>query len=105
VPSAPGINPRHEEPQAQRSCTDECGQVDPGRQLGEGPWREDAVRSAAAQGARLARVAGDGYSHAMMLLNQGFAALMSGDRREAGQWLAAGCGSPASSTTGWPRAT
>jgi predicted ATPase/DNA-binding CsgD family transcriptional regulator len=51
-----------------------------------------AVRSAAAHGARLSREAGDGYSHEMMLLNQGFAALMAGDRRAAGQWLAEGLG-------------
>jgi DNA-binding CsgD family transcriptional regulator len=49
-----------------------------------------AVRSAAVQGARLSREAGDLYSLEMMLLNQGFAALRSGDLREAGQWLAEG---------------
>jgi DNA-binding CsgD family transcriptional regulator len=49
-----------------------------------------AVRSAAAQGARLSREAGDLYSLGMMLLNQGFAALISGDLREAGQRLAEG---------------
>jgi hypothetical protein len=49
-----------------------------------------AVRSAAAQGARLSREAGDLYSHEMMLLNQGFAALITWDLREAGQWLAEG---------------
>jgi predicted ATPase/DNA-binding CsgD family transcriptional regulator len=45
----------------------------------------DAVRSAASQGARLARDAGDLYSLEMMLLNQGFAELISGDLRESGQ--------------------
>src|SRR3984885_11358605 len=49
-----------------------------------------AVRSAAAQGARLSRDAGDLYSLDMMLLNQGFAALISGDLRESGQRLAEG---------------
>jgi predicted ATPase/DNA-binding CsgD family transcriptional regulator len=49
-----------------------------------------AVRSAAAQGARLSREAGDLYSLGMMLLNQGFAALMSGDLHESGQRLAEG---------------
>jgi predicted ATPase/DNA-binding CsgD family transcriptional regulator len=50
----------------------------------------DAVRSAAAHGARLSREAGDLYSLEMMLLNQGFAALRSGDLPQAGQWLAEG---------------
>jgi DNA-binding CsgD family transcriptional regulator len=45
----------------------------------------DAVRSAAAAGARLSREAGDLYSLDMMLVNQGFAALMSGDLRESEQ--------------------
>ncbi|MBV9856687.1 MAG: hypothetical protein JOY82_19575 [Streptosporangiaceae bacterium] len=49
-----------------------------------------AVRSAASQGARLSREAGDLYSLGMMLLNQGFAALISGDLRESGQRLAEG---------------
>jgi DNA-binding CsgD family transcriptional regulator len=49
-----------------------------------------AVRSAASQGARLSREAGDLYSLDMMLLNQGFAALMSGDLHESGQRLAEG---------------
>ena len=49
-----------------------------------------AVRSAASQGARLSREAGDLYSLGMMLLNQGFAALMAGDLRESGQRLAEG---------------
>jgi predicted ATPase/DNA-binding CsgD family transcriptional regulator len=49
-----------------------------------------AVRSAASQGAWLSREAGDLYSLGMMLLNQGFAALMSGDIRESGQRLAEG---------------
>jgi DNA-binding CsgD family transcriptional regulator len=43
------------------------------------------VRSAASQGARLSREAGDLYSLGMMLLNQGFAALISGDVRESAQ--------------------
>ena len=43
-----------------------------------------AVRSAASRGARLSREAGNLYSLGMMLLNQGFAALMSGDLRESG---------------------
>jgi DNA-binding CsgD family transcriptional regulator len=49
-----------------------------------------AVRSAAAAGAQLSREAGDLYSLGMMLLNQGFAALMSGDLRHAGQWFTEG---------------
>ena len=49
-----------------------------------------AVRSAASQGALLSREAGDLYSLGMMLLNQGFAALISGDLRESGQVLAEG---------------
>jgi predicted ATPase/DNA-binding CsgD family transcriptional regulator len=49
-----------------------------------------AVRSAASQGARLSRESGDLYSLGMMLLNQGFAALISGDLRESGQRLAEG---------------
>lgn len=48
------------------------------------------VRSAASHGARLSREAGDLYSLDMMLLNQGFAALMSGDLRESEQRLAEG---------------
>ena len=49
-----------------------------------------AVRSAASQGVLLSREAGDLYSLGMMLLNQGFAALISGDLRESGQGLAEG---------------
>jgi DNA-binding CsgD family transcriptional regulator len=49
-----------------------------------------AVRSAALQGARLSREAGDLYSLDMMLLNQGFAALISGDLRESEQQLTEG---------------
>jgi predicted ATPase/DNA-binding CsgD family transcriptional regulator len=49
-----------------------------------------AVRSAAAQGAALSREAGDLYTLGMMLLNQGFAALMSGDFSEAGLRLVEG---------------
>ncbi|GAA1040089.1 LuxR family transcriptional regulator [Virgisporangium ochraceum] len=43
----------------------------------------ETARSAAADGARLSRSAGDLYSLTMMLLNQGFAALRSGDADEA----------------------
>ena len=50
----------------------------------------DAVRSAADDGARLSREAGDLYSLGMMLLNQGFAALLSGDQRAAGERFAEG---------------
>jgi predicted ATPase/DNA-binding CsgD family transcriptional regulator len=46
------------------------------------------VRSAAAEGARLGREAGDLYSLGQMLMSQGFAALISGDLRESGQRLA-----------------
>jgi len=42
----------------------------------------DVVRSAAADGARLSRAAGDLYSLEMMLMNLGLAAVMSGDFRE-----------------------
>ena len=49
-----------------------------------------AVRSAAAQGARLSRAAGDLYSLDMMLMNQGLAALLSGDLRESEQRFAEG---------------
>jgi predicted ATPase/DNA-binding CsgD family transcriptional regulator len=49
-----------------------------------------AVRSAALQGARLSREAGDLYSLDMMLLNQGLAALISGDLRESEQQLTEG---------------
>jgi predicted ATPase/DNA-binding CsgD family transcriptional regulator len=49
-----------------------------------------AVKSAASQGARLSREAGDLYALGMMLLNQGFAALRSGDFRESEQWLTEG---------------
>ncbi|MFH5823391.1 LuxR C-terminal-related transcriptional regulator [Georgenia sp. AZ-5] len=52
----------------------------------------DAVRSAASDGARLSRAAGDLYSLGMMLMNQGFAALMSGDRRESERRFAEGLG-------------
>jgi predicted ATPase/DNA-binding CsgD family transcriptional regulator len=45
----------------------------------------DAVRSAAAAGARLSREANDLYSLGMMLMNQGFAALASGQLPEAAQ--------------------
>jgi predicted ATPase/DNA-binding CsgD family transcriptional regulator len=48
------------------------------------------VRSAASEGARLSREAGDLYSLDMMLLNQGFATLISGDRLQAGQRFAEG---------------
>jgi predicted ATPase/DNA-binding CsgD family transcriptional regulator len=50
----------------------------------------DAVRSVAAQGARLSREVGDLYSLDMMLMNQGFAALMSRDLPESEQRLAEG---------------
>ena len=43
----------------------------------------DAVRSVASQGARLSREVGDLYSLDMMLMNQGFAALMSRDLPES----------------------
>lgn len=49
--------------------------------LGDGDL--GAARSAAADGAELSRRIGDLYSLAMMLLNQGFAALRSGDTEEA----------------------
>jgi predicted ATPase/DNA-binding CsgD family transcriptional regulator len=45
----------------------------------------DVVRSAASQGVRLSREAGDLYSLGMMLLNLGFAALISGDLRESAE--------------------
>ncbi len=47
-----------------------------------------AVRSAAAEGARLAEEAGDLYSHGMMLLNLGSAALIAGDLDESQPLLA-----------------
>jgi predicted ATPase len=50
----------------------------------------DAVRDAASDGVRLSRAAGDLYSLAMMLMNQGFAALAAGDLSEAGQRCAEG---------------
>lgn len=50
----------------------------------------DAVRSAAAEGARLSREAGDLYSLDMMLMNQGLAALLSGRVRESGERFAEG---------------
>jgi len=49
--------------------------------LGDGDL--ETARSAAADGARLSRRTGDLYSLTMMLLNQGFAALRSGDAGEA----------------------
>ena len=45
----------------------------------------DAVRSVASEGAQLSREAGDLYSLDMMLMNQGLAALMSGDLHESEQ--------------------
>jgi predicted ATPase/DNA-binding CsgD family transcriptional regulator len=50
----------------------------------------DAVRSVAARGARLSREVGDLYSLDMMLMNQGFAALMSGELPESERRLAEG---------------
>jgi predicted ATPase/DNA-binding CsgD family transcriptional regulator len=50
----------------------------------------DAVRSVAAQGARLSREVGDLYSLDMMLMNQGFAALMSRDLPESERRFAEG---------------
>jgi predicted ATPase/DNA-binding CsgD family transcriptional regulator len=50
----------------------------------------DAVATAAAEGARLSREAGDLYSLGMMLMNQGYAALGSGAVRDADRWLAEG---------------
>lgn len=50
----------------------------------------DAVRPAAAEGARLSREAGDVYSLEMMLMNQGLAAVVSGDLRECEQRSAEG---------------
>lgn len=41
------------------------------------------ARSAAAEGVQLSREAGDLYSLGMMLLNEGFAALLQGDARQA----------------------
>jgi DNA-binding CsgD family transcriptional regulator len=49
-----------------------------------------AVRSAAAQGARLSREAGDLYSLQMMVMNQGLAILLSGNLRDAEQRFAEG---------------
>jgi predicted ATPase/DNA-binding CsgD family transcriptional regulator len=49
-----------------------------------------AVRSAAANGARLSRAARDLYALEMMLLNAGFAELISGDHEQARQRLAEG---------------
>ena len=43
----------------------------------------ETVSSTASEGERLSRAAGDLYSLDMMLMNQGFAALMSGDLRES----------------------
>jgi len=48
----------------------------------------DAVRAAAEAGMRLSREAGDLYSLDMMLMNQGFAGLLSGDRHESAQRFA-----------------
>jgi predicted ATPase/DNA-binding CsgD family transcriptional regulator len=50
----------------------------------------DVVRAAASQGARLSREAGDLYSLDMMLMNQGLAALLSGNLRESEQRFAEG---------------
>ena len=50
----------------------------------------DAVTTAAAEGARLSREAGDLYSLGMMLMNQGYAALRSGAPRDADGWLTEG---------------
>jgi predicted ATPase/DNA-binding CsgD family transcriptional regulator len=49
-----------------------------------------AVRSAACDGERLSRAAGDLYALEMMLLNAGIAALISADHQQAGQRLAEG---------------
>jgi predicted ATPase/DNA-binding CsgD family transcriptional regulator len=49
-----------------------------------------AVRSAAAAGVRLSREVGDLYSLGMMLMNQGFAALRSGELPEAERQLTEG---------------
>ena len=43
----------------------------------------DAVKRAASEGARLSGDIGDLYSHEMMVMNLGYAALMSGDRAES----------------------
>jgi hypothetical protein len=45
------------------------------------------------------------YSLDMMLLNQGFAALLSGTFASPQSGSPKACGSPASSTTGWHSAT
>jgi predicted ATPase/DNA-binding CsgD family transcriptional regulator len=50
----------------------------------------DAVRSAASEGVRLSREAGDLYSLGMMLMNLGSAALRAGDPHEAEQRFAEG---------------
>jgi predicted ATPase/DNA-binding CsgD family transcriptional regulator len=50
----------------------------------------EAVSTAAAQGAKLSREAGDLYSLGMMLMNQGYAALRSGSVRDADKWLTEG---------------
>ena len=50
----------------------------------------DAVATAAAEGVRLSRAAGDLYSLGMMLMNRGYAALRSGALRDAGEWLTEG---------------
>jgi predicted ATPase/DNA-binding CsgD family transcriptional regulator len=50
----------------------------------------DAVATAAADGARLSREAGDLYSLGMMLMNQGYAALRSGALHNADEWLTEG---------------
>jgi DNA-binding CsgD family transcriptional regulator len=50
----------------------------------------DAVRSVASQGARLSREVGDLYSLDMMLMNQGFAALISRDLPESERLFAEG---------------
>ncbi len=50
----------------------------------------DAVMTAATEGARLSREAGDLYSLGMMLMNRGYAALRSGAPRDAHSWLTEG---------------
>jgi predicted ATPase/DNA-binding CsgD family transcriptional regulator len=49
-----------------------------------------AATTAAAEGARLSREAGDLYSLGMMLMNQGYATLRSGTPRDAEGWLTEG---------------
>jgi predicted ATPase/DNA-binding CsgD family transcriptional regulator len=50
----------------------------------------DAAATAAAEGARLSREAGDLYSLGQMLMNQGYAALQSDTPQNADEWLAEG---------------